>query len=884
MPLSEEELLSRFEPPPRRSGKEWRAHCPVHDDRNPSLTISRGEYKWFLTCRSQGCSERDIVEAIGLKPSDLNFHERMSSQAGLEIVHPYCDEHGDVLFEVTRTGTGSAKKIRYRHREPSNREKWVWNVRGVRRVPYRLPELLASPPSDPVLIVEGEKNADDVRRIGLTATTNPGGAGKWRTEFNQYLKGHPVIVIPDNDDEGRKHAEAVARQLSRVAESVKVLILPGLQAKGDISDWIQAGGKRDELERLIEAAPRYAFSASANGADEQSEPDGTKRGPSPAQVLVDLAEESCEFFSVPRDNRAAYATFPWKGHHETCRIESHRFAGFLGDLYAQHEGRWPTQSMLKEALATLDMKVALHAAERELHIRVAEHEGALYLDLASSAWQVVRINRDGWEIIDSRQAPVRFERSNTMLALPAPVAGGSVEGLRSFLNARRDEDWRLMLTWLLFAFQPRGPFPVLTIQGEQGSAKSTTSRVLRNMIDPSELELRTIPKNEEDFMVGARRSWILAYDNLSGLQAWLSDALCRVASGTSFGTRKHHTNTEEVFMRATRAVMVNGIDDMTTRSDLGRRAVAIDLPSIPEADRRQEWTFWRDFEEARPRLLGALCGTLARVLALRPGIQVAGGMSSMGDFETFGVAVEQAMGWPPGSFLRPYRERVGQSVSSALEGDPVAIAVKAFAIDQGRSKRVPGAVIWTGAAHELLPLLECCLPGMPAVHDENTRAAVIGRWGRQWPTSAARLGKVLKRLAPALRAEARIDVQQERTSDQRVITIKRVAFVVPGVQQPPAVPSLPSPLCKPAQVQLNPNDGRPGERPGSDTTPSNSVTGHDGRLTGQGLPHVPTGSDGSDGNDGADLSEDQKVEGKEVLDSTTLPGHTDSATGGEDEQ
>lgn len=882
MPITEDELLSKFAGPRRRSGKEWRVRCPVHDDHDPSLTISPGKEKWFLTCRSQHCDERDIVKAIGLTLADLYFCSRSSNRAGAEVVRPYCDENGNLLLEIVRKGTGRGKKIFYRRPDPKDPGKRVWNAQGVRRVPYRLPELLAAPPSAPVLIVEGEKNADDVHRLGFIATTNPGGAEKWKAEFNRYFEGRSVILLPDNDDEGRKHAEAVARQLSRVAASVRVLALPGLKVKGDISDWIQTGGKRDELERLIEAAPAYAPAGNDKGGEGQGESEGGKRGPSPAQILADLAEDCGEFFCVPRDNRAAYATFPWKGHHETRRIESARFAGFLGDLYAQHEGRWPSQTMLKEALATLELKVALHAPERDLHLRVAEHDGALYLDLADSAWQVVRISTSGWDILDSRQAPVRFERSNTMMPLPTPVVGGSVEELRSFLNARRDEDWHLMVAWLLFAFQPHGPFPVLVIQGEQGSAKSTASRILREMVDPSELGLRTIPKNEEDLMVGARHSWILGYDNLSGLQAWLSDALCRLASGASFGTRKHHTNTEEVFMRATRAVMVNGIDDMTTRSDLGRRAVVIDLPPIPEADRRQERTFWREFEEARPRVLGALCSTLARILALRPTIQISGGLSSMGDFETFGVVVERALGWPSDSFLGPYRQRVGQSVSSALEGDPVAIAVKGFVADRGRCGMSPTGLIWKGAAHELLPLLEPCLPGMPAVLDEASRAALIGRWGRRWPMHAAGLGRALKRIAPALRAEARIDIQQERTSDQRLVLIGRVVAPAAGIRQTPAVPSRPSPACKPAQILPNLDDGRPKVPASCDSASAEDVTGRDGRVADEQTDCRPSHSDGNDGNDSRDLFVAPKEEESSPLGAAVASGLSDSAPGEED--
>jgi hypothetical protein len=438
------------------------------------------------------------------------------------------------------------------------------------------------------------------------------------------------------------------------------------------------------------------------------------KGPSQAQVLMDLAEHTAEFFQVPRDNRAAYATFPRESHSETWRVDSSRFSGFLGDLYHQREGRWPTMAALAEAVATLGMKTAIGAPERELFLRVGEHGGSVYLDLCDALWRVVHVLPGGkWRIIESAKAPVRFERSATMLPLPTPMLGGSIDELRPFLNAGHDDDWRLMLSWLLFAFQTKGPFPVLVIQGEQGSAKSTTCRILRAMIDPSELDLRTIPKNEEDLMVAARRSWLLAFDNLSGVQAWLSDAICRLASGAAFGTRKFHSNTDEIFIRAVRAVMLNGIDDMTNRSDLGRRAVRIDLPPIPDASRREERTLWKALEAAKPRILGALLTVLSGVLERRPRVQVPGGLSSMGDFETWAVAVEETAGWPPGAVLRPYRKRVVQAISETLEGDPVAMALTAFVEHRVHSGEVPADCDWDITAGALLTEIERFVPGVP---------------------------------------------------------------------------------------------------------------------------------------------------------------------------
>jgi hypothetical protein len=310
--------------------------------------------------------------------------------------------------------------------------------------------------------------------------------------------------------------------------------------------------------------------------------------------------------------------------------------------------------------------------------------------------------------------------------------------------------------------------------------------------------------------------------------------------------------------------------------------------SLPPAKNGSRWSHepanrhWREFEEARPRLLGALCSTLARVLALRPGIQVPGGLGSMGDFETWGVAVEGAMDWPPDAFLRPYRKRVGQSVSSALEGDPVAIAVKRFVDDRARRGALRGDLAWSEAAHELLPVLERFLPGMPPAPDDAGRTAAITRWGRRWPTHAAGLGKALKRLAPALRAEARIDVQQDRSSDERRWLIRRMATRTVERRHSPDEPSVPSPAAEPEQFPLLSGDELPIRKTEHDAPQHGSVTVNDGYMTGGRARRDPTDGDGNDGHDGHPLSEGKGREEREVVAPPWLDGVTDSDASSEE--
>jgi hypothetical protein len=182
-------------------------------------------------------------------------------------VYDYQDEAGCLRFQTVRYDPKD-----FRQRRPDGNGGWVWDLKGVERLLYRLPELLAADPSEPVYVLEGEKDADRLRELGLVATTNPMGAGKWLPSFSNVLSGRHVVVLPDNDGAGRDHARQVAQSLTGVAASVKVLELPGLPEAGDVSDWLAGGGTADELRRLAADAPPCHATAPAVVAATRADP------------------------------------------------------------------------------------------------------------------------------------------------------------------------------------------------------------------------------------------------------------------------------------------------------------------------------------------------------------------------------------------------------------------------------------------------------------------------------------------------------------------------------------------------------------------------------------------------------------------------------------
>jgi putative DNA primase/helicase len=233
----------------------YTAFCPFHEDReHPNLRFTENGFK-CLACGEKGNIGK-LAEKLGIATPEP-FEDR------IETTYDYLDEQRTLLYQVVRLHSPKD----FRQRRPDGNGRWHWNLDGVRRVPYRLPELLAADRSKTLFVVEGERDVDRLISVGLVATTNPGGAGKWKREHNRYLKGRKIIILPDNDDVGRNHARQVARTLCEVAGAVRILNLPDLPDKGDVSDWFGAGGTADELRALASAAPIWSPMVPAQTGD-----------------------------------------------------------------------------------------------------------------------------------------------------------------------------------------------------------------------------------------------------------------------------------------------------------------------------------------------------------------------------------------------------------------------------------------------------------------------------------------------------------------------------------------------------------------------------------------------------------------------------------------
>src|SRR5262249_21555551 len=311
-----------------------------------------------------------------------------------------------------------------------------------------------------------------------------------------------------------------------------------------------------------------------------------------------------------------------------------------------------------------------------------------------------------------------------------------------------DDGWRLVAGWLVAALRPGRPFPTLALFGEPGTAKTTQARMLRRFIDPNAADLRPCPREEYDLVLAAKNGWVVGFDNVSEIKPWLSDALCRVATGIGFGRRKLYTDGEEYLLAVKRPIIVNGIEEVAVRGDFVDRAIIQGLPLIEDVKRRDEEELWSAYDAASPQALGGLLDIVMGALRELPSVQLAR-PPRMADFARWVVAAEPALRWEAGSILASYRRTRARATAATLEASLLVDPLRALPEERPR---------FEGRVTDLLRQLR-----------ERVDERVLR--DPDWPKDAIRLSGELRRLAPALRRVG-IDVIFPKTGKRRGIIDK----------------------------------------------------------------------------------------------------------------
>ena len=340
----------------------------------------------------------------------------------------------------------------------------------------------------------------------------------------------------------------------------------------------------------------------------------------PVRVLLKLAAGAPLYRS---GDGSVHVRVPVGGRQEVYGTRSGALRDWLIEGYFAERNEPPAPWAIARVVGLLEARARFDGDVPSVFIRVGgggDEAGPCYfLDSGDATGAAIRISPRGWEI--TREADVQFKRPAGMLALPVPERGGSIELLRPYVNVD-DDGFRLVIAWMTAALRPVGPYPILSLHGEQGSAKSTLARVLRLLIDPQHCALLGEPASTRDLLVTARSGWLLAYDNITAMPDWLSNSLCRLVSGAGQAGRALFTDDERVVLEAQRPVILNGIEDFVRKSDLIDRTVFAHMRAISQKKRRDEEEFWKSFRADQHLILGSVLDAVVGGLRELPGVKL----------------------------------------------------------------------------------------------------------------------------------------------------------------------------------------------------------------------------------------------------------------------
>ncbi len=766
-----------------------------------------------ITNAQQAVQEKDTGEPILPVPDNAPQHLPNHELGKPGMMWTYTDAQGRTLFHVCRFISAEGKKedrpLTYRKFKDGT-ERWSWRGLLPLRPLYRL-DLLTKMSDADIILCEGEKATDEAQKLfpACVAITSPNGSQSPDKADWSPVAGRKIFIWPDNDTAGRNYAETAARLVLKAgAAAVSIVAVPeNFPEKWDLADPLPEGVTMERLAELLALAkPVLPPSNPLDGlveraesnpgepfkpeiietlaelkmtnkfeyenllaalkeqtkvrafeldrdvnkkirdmlADAHEDADEEPADPGQLEILMSIAESS-ELFHTP--DKQPYANIDVNGHRETWHVRSHSFELWMIQRFYEATSRAPSSEALNATLNSVQARAYFSEAEHKVFLRVATHDGKIYIDLCDEKWRAIEVSVNGWRIIES--PPVYFRRTSGMLPLPVPQKGGTIRSLRKFLNVKSDGDFTLTVAWLLAALRNGGPAPLLVISGEQGSAKSTFSTLMKRVADPSSAPLRSLQRDNRDLFIAANNGHILAFDNQSGLPAWISDTLCRLATGGAFSTRQLHTDQDEILFQALRPIILNGIDDVVTRADLADRSIILNLEPIPAEKRRTEEELMAEFDAELPGILGALLDVMAHGIRELPRTRL-DKLPRMADFARWITACEGAL-WPQGTFAAAYEENCTNTIDSVLDANVVASAILSL---------MEMETEWTGTPTKLFE--EC---------REEVSEAV--RKSKYWPATPQGFSGQLKRSATFLRKKG-IDVSSGRGKDKnrtRTITL-----------------------------------------------------------------------------------------------------------------
>lgn len=478
---------------------------------------------------------------------------------------------------------------------------------------------------------------------------------------------------------------------------------------------------------------------------EKAKPEKKEKEQSHTTQLLNLVKEQ-DFYLFCDQYGKSYVRLDLGKGKRNLPVEGETFAEHLGFLDFQKFGWAPAKEVVQAVIRQVKYMAKVDGNQHDLHVRVARHEGATYLDL--DGVKAVKITRGNWKVVDD--TPVLFRWYDHQHALPIPVHGGNPWELFEYMNI--PEEFHLItLVWIVSIFIPDIPIPALVLYGPPGSVKSTAFKLVKRVTDPGIPEVLSKVRDAMELSQFASQHRLLNLDNLSGLPTQVSNTICAAITGEGYAKRANYTD-DETFVRDYRCVFgLGGIYLPAELSDLLDRSIIVPVECVPDENRKQERELYPEFEKAKPEILGGLLDALAGALLVDKHLKHEK-LPRMADFAALGAAIAEALGRDKGEFIEAYTINRSQQHSATLESDVCALAIIEF---------MKSRADWTGTATQLL-------------NELTTIAGIldIDRRSQTWPKSATRVSGKLNYLEEGLRSAGILIERPQRSSGKKLIIMK----------------------------------------------------------------------------------------------------------------
>ena len=713
--------------------------APIQTSAKPSKKA--GKAKPEFTC---------ILPVPSTAPAPSDAHPKLGKPSHR---WSYNDANGQLLGFACRFETSDGKQFRplaLFQPAKGGAAQWRWEALPEPRPLYGL-EHLASRLQASVIVCEGEKACEAARRLlpDYVAITSSNGSKSAEKADWTVLKGRTIIIWPDNDDAGQDYANNAAKCMKKAGvASVKIITPPSKASKGwDAFDAESEAWQKPALMQLIETAKDYeakqGSSDRQDSPDDKEEADKNTRRPPRRDTLIKLTENLTFWHN---GDGKAFVTVTKGNHRENWPIRSQAFKSWLSLAEYHEAGTVAGSQAVEDVLRVLEARACHECPKIKPMLRNGARDGKLYIDLCDDTWRCIEIDKNGWRILETHDLP--FIRERGMTALPDPEAGYAIEDFRAFCNVASEGGFQLLVAWCLMALTTQKPYPILCLGGEQGTGKSNITRYLRELTDPSLAGLRILPKDIRDLVVSANNSHVLAFDNVSRIEQWLSDTFCALSTGAGFSARALHTDSDEMLFYGARPIILNGIPTLTDNADLGSRALTVRLSPIADNERQTEREMNAGWVIEKHRILGALLDGLSSGLRNIETTTLEE-KGRMADFIEWVTACEAGLGWKTGTFQSAYNDNRKNVTESSFEANLVAVTI----VDLLTNHKTNG---FYGTATELLGALDLITP-------ETTKRL------KMWPKTPQGIGNQFDRVSPLLREKGFI--VERIHSGSRIISI-----------------------------------------------------------------------------------------------------------------